>query len=257
MPADPSPFFHSWSARNIFPRVLLAGLAAGFLASPPAHGQDSITVPNYSFENPTTTFVSTVIDDWQKAPQSPDFNPNQGYTWDQITGIFFNGPGSAYITNADGQQVGYIFADPGAGLFQQLSATYQPGKAYRLTVGIVGQGGGILDGVTLDLQLYYLLPDGATMSVIADTTVTENSTNFPNHTTEYDFTASLPMVEETDLWAGQPIGIQILSTATSADEGGYWDVDNVQLMATPEPGAAALLACGGLALLRRRARRAA
>lgn len=229
-----------------------AALAMGALASR-SEAQTSISIPNYSFENPSTTFVSTIIDSWQKSPQPVDFTP-VGFTWDQVTGIFANNPGSSYITNADGSQVGYIFADPGAGLFQQLTTAYQAGNTYKLTVGIVGQGGGILDGATLELQLYYLTPGGV-MSVLADTTVTENSTNFPDHVTEVNFSATLPTVQATDAWNGQPIGIQLISSTTAANAGGYWDVDNVQLVATPEPGSATLLVCGGLALLCRRPRR--
>jgi hypothetical protein len=233
----------------------LALLVAGGQA---AHAQVLISIPNYSFENPSTGFVNTNITSWQKLPQAADFNTNQGFTWAQLAGVFLNDPppASDNITNMDGNQASYLFGDQGMGLYQTLGTTFQLGQSYHLTVGIVGQGGGMPDGATLQLQLYYLAPDNTTMVTIASNTVTENSTNFPNHTTEFDYSVNLPTVGLFDVWLGRPIGIEIVSPETGADFlGGYWDVDNVRLLSVPEPGSAILLAVGGLALLRRRPRR--
>ena len=39
----------------------------------------------------------------------------------------------------------------------------------------------------------------------------------------------------TDAWAGQHLGIQMLSTVDTNLQGGYWDLDNVRLSSTLEP----------------------
>lgn len=255
-PVQPSSVPHSRPARSFLRCAALAVVIACTVVR--AQGQ-SISVPNYSFETPTTTFVSSLINSWQETPQPGWYDPaqNGGYTWAQLVGVFANTASGAtdHITNLDGNQAALMFGLPQMGLYQDLSSTFQAGKAYHLTVGVVGQGGGMLDGVTLDLQLYYRTSPTTTV-VIGDTTVTENSTNFPDHTTVQNFTLDIPTVQATDAWAGQPIGIEILSTSNFSNAGGYWDLDNVQLNATPapEPASVALLAFGGLAMLSRRFR---
>jgi hypothetical protein len=47
-----------------------------------------------------------------------------------------------------------------------------------------------------------------------------------------DFKAKIPVVNAIDLWAGKNIGIRLLSTSTTNNTGGYWDVDNVRLVET-------------------------
>ncbi|MEI9894981.1 MAG: PEP-CTERM sorting domain-containing protein [Chthoniobacter sp.] len=233
-------------------------LAGGIGVAFSVRGQTVIPVDNFSFENPTTTFVTTVMPSWQKVSQAADFDPNQGFTWDQESGIFVNTPPSSttdHVTNLDGNQSAYLFSDQGVGIYQTLSATYQLGQSYHLTVGIIGQGGGMPDGATIQIQLYYLTPDN-TMVTLASTTATENATNFPDHTTMFDYSADVSTVGLFDVWLGRPIGIEIISPETGAAFlGGYWDVDDVRLTSAPEPASAALLAIGGLALLGRRPRR--
>lgn len=218
---------------------------------------ESVSIPNYSFEGPSTGFVSSFIDSWQKTAQPMWYSPAAfgGYSWDQLTGVFLNS--APLIDNLDGNQAALMFGLPEMGLYQELSSTYEVGKSYHLTLGLVGQGGGMLEGVTLDLQLYYRTSPTTTV-VIGDQTVTHNAANFPDHTHVYDFTLDIPTVQASDPWAGQPIGIELLSTANFGNLGGYWDMDNVRLVATPapEPASATLLAFGGLALLARRRRRA-
>jgi hypothetical protein len=231
--------------------LIVLGLAAVFMVLP-ARGQVPITVPNYSFELPSTTFVSVNITSWQKLPQPANWTPaGNGYTWADLAGAFANDVPTAsdYITNMDGNQAAWIYNDQGVGLYQTLTNTYQVGTSYTMTVGIVGQGGGMPDGSIIQLVFYYLDGHG-NMVPIATTTATENATNFPNHTMEYDYTVSMPAVQATDAWANQPIGLEIVSPAgNSSLLGGYWDVDNVRLNsfppAVPTPGWPGLIACAG------------
>ncbi len=245
---------------KIFRSAALAVAVVSACTAGQAHGQ-SVTVPNFSFENPTTTFVTSSITNWTQTAQPASYDPasNGGYPWSVLTGVFLNTAPSSpdHIDNLDGTQAALMFGVPGLGIYQELSSTYQVGNSYHLTLGLVGQGGGMLAGVTIDLQLYYRTSPTTTV-VIGDQVVIHNATNFPNHTHVYDFTLDIPAVQASDAWAGQPIGIEFLSTATSANQGGYWDLDNVRLTATPvpEPASAVLLAFGGLAVLARRSRRA-
>jgi hypothetical protein len=108
------------------------------------------------------------------------------------------------------------------------------GKAYTLTVGMIGGGGGMVEGSTFQLSLYYL-DASSNMDFVAMTTVTNTPANFPTGTHFVDFHVQVPGVQPTDPWAGKNIGIQMLATPDfndAAQWGGYWDVDNVRLIET-------------------------
>jgi len=210
----------------------------------------TIVVPNGSFETPATTFVDTHIDSWQKAPKPAWYVEGGGFTWDQLTGVFANtAPTSPdHIDNCDGNQAMWMFAVPEVGLFQDynsidwahttpphdFNAVFEPGKSYHLTVGVIGGGGGMLPGASLEVSLYYR--DGASNIVtVATTRITNSPATFSNTTHLVDFQVDVPAVKIGDAWAGQNIGIRMVSTVSSNLEGGYWDLDNVRLMSVIEP----------------------
>jgi hypothetical protein len=207
-----------------------------------------IVVPNRSFESPATPFVSINIDSWQKSPKPADYIETGGYQWTQLTGIFKNTPSNSadHIDNCDGNQALWVFAVPGAGLFQdydsidwrdlppnhQFNAVIAPGRTYHLTVGVIGSGGGMMPGATLDLSLYYR--DAASNQImVAVTTLTNDPATFSNTTHLVDCRVDVPLVKPTDPWAGQHLGIQFKSTVTTNLQGGYWDLDNVRLFEGP------------------------
>lgn len=224
----------------------------------------AIPVPNGSFEAPTPPPgfpVNVKINSWQETPQPAWFNPADfgGMTWDQLTGVFPNPAASdpTHIDNADGQQAAYLFAVPGAGLFQDYAsvawnettpshafdATYAVGVAYELNVGVLA-GPGMGDGAGLRISLYYR--DGTdSMVTVAARDVAFSAAEFPTVTHLNDYQVTLPIVAANDAWAGQKIGVSITVTAPGAS---YWDVDNVRLAAIPEPQSLALLAVGAGAL---------
>jgi hypothetical protein len=213
-----------------------------------------IIVPNPSFESPATFFVSVIFDSWQRTSQPAGWDENASGPWTNLTGIFKNtAPGSYdHIENCDGNQAMWLFASPEAGLFQDydsvdwndplpthaFDARFEAGRSYQLKVGLLvggmGSGGGILPGATLDLCLYYRDASSNRVTVAA-TTITNSLSVFSNSTQLIDYAVDVPTVRPDDAWAGQHIGILLLSTVTPALEGGYWDLDNVRLVSVLAP----------------------
>jgi hypothetical protein len=213
-----------------------------------------IATPNASFESPYTFFATPMLDSWQLTPQPAWWNQAAAGPWANLAGVFKNDPptSSAHIANCDGNQAAWLYANPDAGFFQDydsmdwndglpshaFDATYEPGKAYELTVGLFGGGAGgnygMLLGVTLELSLYYR--DAASNRVtVAATTITNSAELFTSNTNLVDFAVNVPTVQPGDAWAGQHIGIQILSTVRPEMQGGYWDLDNVRLVSILAP----------------------
>jgi hypothetical protein len=220
----------------------LAGLAGALHAGP-------ITVPNGSFESPATFFVSLNFDSWQRTPQPASWDENVSGPWMNLTGIYLNTPpGSAdHIENCDGNQAAWLFASPGAGLFQDydsmdwndptpphsFAVQFEVGKSYRLTFGLIGGGYGMPLETPLEAALYYR--DAASNQVIvAATTITYSAAYFSNRTHFVDFHLNAPVVRAGDAWAGKHLGIRLLSTAAPETQG-FWDVEHVRLTSTLAP----------------------
>lgn len=222
---------------------LVWGLCAAAIAAP-------VAVPNGSFESPTTDFVNINIDNWQKNEKPAWYVEGGGYLWSQLTGLFMNTPAGSddHIDNMDGDQAMWLFAVPEVELFQDhestdwahaaplhaFDAVYQVGHVYQLVVGVIGGGGGMPDGATLELSLYYREAGGAPVT-IASTVVTQGIEQFPSTNHFVDQVVSLPAVRAGDAWAGRHIGIRFRSTVTPALQGGYWDIDHVRLVGIPQP----------------------
>jgi hypothetical protein len=202
----------------------------------------TIAIPNYSFESPATTLATPFVDFWQQVPE-PDLS-NQNTL---LTGVFSNVPPP--IDNCDGGQAVFLFAVPGVALFQDydsidyahptplhaFAATFDVGKSYTLTVGVIGGGGNMTNGATLELSLYYR--DALSNIVnVAATNIAYTPDLFPSHFHLVDFQVLLPTVRASDQWAGRHIGVQLLSSITDTNlAGGYWDLDNVRLASTVTP----------------------
>src|SRR5262249_22266397 len=200
-----------------------------------------IPVPNASFESPVTAFVDLNIDAWQKTPKPDWYSEDGGFLWTQLTGTFRNTPPGNFdhIDNCDGDQGVWVFAIPEAGIFQDydsvsgtdpgpthaFDATFEVGKAYTLMVGAIGLGGGMSNGATAELSLYYRDATGQRLRAAA-AIITNSPDAFNSRTQFVEFTASLPTVTSADPWAGRHMGVQILSTVTTNLQGGYWDFDN-------------------------------
>jgi HpiC1 cyclase len=240
-------------ARALSRRFIQLGLLAGHLWAGSLQA-GPISVPNGSFESPSTFFVSLNFDSWQRTRQPTEWDENSSGPWTNLTGIFKNtAPGSAdHIDNCTGDQSAWLFANPGVGIFQDYNsvgwndtvpthdfdAKFEAGKSYQLTVGLLvggmSSGGGIPPDATLDFILYYR--DAASNRVsVAATTITNSLATFSNSTHLLDFTVKVSRVRLYDPWAGQNIGILLLSTARPELAGGYWDLDNVRLTSILAP----------------------
>lgn len=236
----------------------VAAVAASAAAASSA-GAGPVAVPNFSFENPAvpnvSPYASPVLTDWTK----------EGNFFS--SGAFYNTPAvPPVVDNADGNQLGFIFAvpangtDPAVGLSQDLAANYTVGQSYTLTVGVQGGGGGMPLNTPIQFRLYYRdtnITAGDNRVTIASATYkNDNASGFITHLS--DVTATLPTVTAGNAWAGKAIGVQLVATDDPAvTEAGYFDVDNVRVNAVPEPTTAgALLAAGAVAFGARRRRRA-
>ena len=207
----------------------------------------TVPVPNASFESPPVNFASPFVDGWQQVP-----DPST-----TLTGVFSNVPPP--IDNCDGGQAAYLIADPGVALFQDydstdyanptpthgFNATFEAGKSYTLTVGVIGGGGNMTNGATLELSLYYR--DALSNLVnVAATNIAYTPDLFPSHYHLVDFQVLLPTVRTSDPWAGRHIGVQLLSSITDTNlAGGYWDLDNVRLASSVTPALVAPLYTNG------------
>ncbi len=213
--------------------------------------EEGVYVPNFSFELPNigtnSPYAAPIFDSWEESPQPDWYNPTNfgGSPWADLFGTFFNlpdftnalGTNSSYIYNCDGVQAAFLFALPQVAIFQELDATFNVGRSYTLTVGLIGGGGGMVDDSTFQLSLFYL-DDSSNMNIVAATTVTNTPANFPTDTYFADFQVQVPGVKATDPWAGKNIGIELLATPDFDDPaswGGYWDADNVRLIETTVP----------------------
>ena len=172
------------------------------------------------------------------------------YTWDQLTGVFMNTSVTSadHIDNCDGNQAMWMFAVPEVGVFQDyntidwahatpthdFNAAFEAGKSYRLAIGVIGGGGGMLPGASLEVSLYYR-DAVSNIVIVAAVNITNSPVIFSNNTHLVDFNVDVPPVRPEQAWAGQNIGIRMLSTVSSNLEGGYWDLDNVRLSSTLEP----------------------
>ena len=238
------------SARRLKPLLIIAGLTAIFAMNTAITRAASIAVPGASFESPATFFATPIVDSWQLMPQPAWWNEAATGPWTNLVGVFKNDPPSSpeHIDNIHGNQAVWLFANPSAGFFQDydsmdwndpapthaFNATFELGKSYRLTVGVIGGGYNMLPGTPLEASLYYR--DAASNKVnVATTTIIYSATYFSNRTHFIDFTVTTPTVRSGDAWAGKNIGIKFLSTVSSELEGGYWDLDNVRLTSILAP----------------------
>ncbi|MDX1952992.1 MAG: hypothetical protein SFY81_12490 [Verrucomicrobiota bacterium] len=225
--------------RPLYLSLLLLALSTVFSAK-----AARLYVPNHSFELPATGFADPRIESWVQSAKPVWFQDSEAGTWDQLAGVFVNQSpeNSSYIHNMEGNQAAFFFAMPELALSNDINfltdstnandlplpAKFTPGKAFELTVGILGGGGGMTQGVSLQLSFYYRDANSNAITFAA-TNVVFDTNRFPDTTNFVDVVLRSPVVREGDAAAGKLIGVQILSTVDPTLTGGYWDLDNVRL----------------------------
>jgi hypothetical protein len=209
----------------------------------------TVRVPNSSFESPSTFFINTRVEHWQETAKPSSYQEGGGFEWDQLTGVFRNPPPGAsdHLVNCDGDQAFYLFAVPEVGIFQDdatvdwndpepahaFSSKFEVGRAYELTFGVVGGGGNMREGVTLEAALYTRHSDGQVVTV-ARREIIFTREQFPTRTEFTEIRLLTPTVKAGDAWAGKAVGIRFISTVRPELQGGYWDLDQVRLTAVGE-----------------------
>jgi len=251
-PGDSSIIHHLKScspAKSIkrYPRLtkILAISFAALLGVPASLYAGNLYIPNSSFESTATQFADPRVDSWEKAPQPSTFDTNTFGAWDNLAGVFLNpaSTNAGSIDNAAGNQLAYLFSYPQNALFQDYSSTdwssstpnhafyapFQVGRSYTLTVGLTSSSQEPLTpGATLLLSLYYR-DASSNLVTVGSTTVTYDTNVFTNLTHLIDFQVKVPVVQPSDAWANQHIGIQFESIVAPNLIGGVWDLDNVRL----------------------------
>ncbi len=191
-----------------------------------------ITVSNALFELPNTMYAIPDVAIWNTIPP-------QGSN-EAAIGVFTNNPAfdaGAYITNCVGTQAAYMFSDPGLVLYQVLPATYTVGAGYQLITGLIGGPASAeypvpADGAIMQMSLFYL--SGTNMVAIGYTNVVNTTNTFSNIIQFVDFELDIPSVQSTDAWAGKNIGVAFSTILPDGvQEGGTWEINDVQLFSTP------------------------
>jgi len=238
---------NAWAGQNIgimFESIVQPQLIGGVWDLDNVRLTETIDVPNFSFESQPTPFADPRVDAWQKPPQPATFDTNIFGDWFNLSGVFANAPSTNadYIDNADGAQLGFLFAYPQVALFQDnnttdwtgnppthaFNAKFKPGKSYTLTVGLTtSREEPLSQGASLLMSLYYRDSSNNMVTVAANNVVYDTNV-FTNINHLLDFQAAIPDVKPTDPWANQNIGIQLMYSSFTI--GGVWDLDNVRLV---------------------------
>ena len=241
-------------------KFVLAVLSIPTLAS-----AADLSVVNWSFEEPVVdpTFipVSLYIPGWETAGPSGDIDVDGAGpepARNSGTGIFINpAPGPTRFTNAERNQLGYIFTQTGEELFHTLSSTFQstPGEnVYQFTVGVGNASTPPAPTDEFLLRLFYT-DAGQDPAVPANrnfvgTRIVTNLADNLSGTFLKDFTAETAPFTVDSPGLNRPINILITTVGAG---GSQFDFDNVRVSAVPEPTALGLFAAGALATgIRRR-----
>ncbi len=219
----------------------------------------NVSLLNASFEDPfvdPTAFATPEIPDWEETAL-----PSSG--GDQLNGIFTNLTGINTISNVDGGQAAFLAAVPASdniAIWQVSTDTFQPGVTYNASA-LLGKTSDTQfsspppDNASLQMRLFYQ-PAGDPSRSLDDAFLVDSAT-ITAGTLESLMLKSAQVssgqVQAADFWAGHAIGIAFVSTNGNAFDPAdrqSFTIDRVVI--TPEPTSLALVALGGVALLRRR-----
>lgn len=218
----------------------LACIVVVFLGSCGSAKADLLAVTNPSFESPDVS-----SDPWIS-------NSAAGWTIGYSGGVICNGVYGDRITNADGDQLGWIRSDAAwstnyGSLHQNLAATYTPGKSYTLTVGVAYEGNWYVPASEDQMRIQLTWNNGSGNQVLQYQTIVLGDLST---TSLRDYSVTVPTVQASDVFADQQIGISLAASYQVA--GSYnlsWNVDNVRVMEIPEPSIMVMSVCASAGLL--------
>lgn len=90
-------------------------------------------------------------------------------------------------------------------------------------------------GVPLELRLYYRDEEGDRVTIGAVEVLNTTDESQPHAKHLDDWQLRIPPVLAGDPWAGENIGVQIVSTVPFESARGFWRVDNVRLTSVSVP----------------------
>lgn len=221
----------AWAGKTVGVSIRAAGNPGGFWDLDNVRVDESmpvsIPIANASFEAPAVdpnAFPAVpLVDRWLELDLDAVASSN--------TGVFLNTPiGSPdRQVNAEGRQLAFLGSRTGNALEQDLTAVYQVGCNYRLTVAAgvsVRFPPSSLEPVdTIEIVLYYLVDDKA-VDIVHQVVEAKGVSS----TQLQDFSVYLSTVQSSDAWAGKSIGVAIRAAGAA---GGFWDLDNVRLAESP------------------------
>jgi len=190
----------------------------------------SIHIENASFEapfiDPNGFPALPLVDMWTEIDIDTFASSN--------TGVFTNTPADSndHIVNTDGNQLAFLGSELGNALEQDLTAIYNAGSNYRLTVavGVSGRFPPSSDEPVDALEIVLFYRDG---NDVVDITSHAVEAIGLSSTQTIDFSLYLPTVQPNDAWAGKAIGVALRAAGMP---GGFWDLDQVRLAESlPEP----------------------
>lgn len=220
-----------------------------------------IDIANNSFESPTVAPNPALLTappwilDGSGTVYEP-FGPGTG-TVAAGVGIFTNpGTGSVgHLNGVDGNQLSYLFNSAGNSITQGLvnpgntnqATTFQAGQSYTLTVAAANATAAPGPTSKLFVDLFYV--DGTGRHNVAEK-ILDPSLLSGTQIIDFSTTPTGPLLAGDPAIAKQ-INVGFFATGPG---GGEFDVDNVRLVAVPEPASFSLLGAGVASLLLRRRR---
>ena len=217
----------AWAGMTIGVALRAAGMPGGFWDLDHVRLTEalpvSIAIENASFEAPVVDpngFPAVpYVDQWIEIDVDTLASAN--------TGVFANTAEDSWDhkNNAHGQQLAFLGSEQGNALEQDLTATYEVGCDYRLTVAV-----GIssrfapsseIPADILELVLFYR--HGTDVVDIMSWTVDATGLSEASST---DVSLYLPTVQSGDAWADMTISVALRAIGMP---GGFWALDHVRL----------------------------
>ena len=217
----------AWAGMPIGMALRAAGMPGGFWDIDHVRLTESlpvsIAIENASFEAPVVDpngFPAVpFVDQWIEIDVDALASTN--------TGVFANTSAESWDhkNNADGQQLAFLGSEQGNALEQDLTATYEVGCDYRLTVAVgISSRFAPSSEVPVDiLELVLFYRDGTDMVDIMSRTVDATGLSAASST---DVSLYLPTVQSGDAWADMTISVALRAIGMP---GGFWALDHVRL----------------------------